>query len=99
MDLAEAMALAVLKGDRVAAYALADKLTEERLRDGDILTGYSDRRAGHISGYEVYHWPEFQALAKKLGIFYDLRTVSMTITLPVEGNVEIVQSYLGTNNG
>ncbi len=47
------------------------------------------------TGYEVYRWPEFVALAKRLGIPLGLPTTSLTITLMVdqEAPVEVAHSY------
>lgn len=48
---------------------------------------------GILSGYEVYHWPEFIALAKRLGIPIELMTVDLSITLTVD-KVTVQHSYI-----
>lgn len=42
---------------------------------------------------DVYHWPEFKALAARLGIDCSLQTTCITITLPVGGMVKVVHEY------
>jgi hypothetical protein len=92
-NLGEEMALAVLRGDRVAAYALADLLLEERTagREGMAKAAKALRESyeGAHDGYSVYFWPEFQAFCKRAGILHDLRTVHMTITIK-EGHPLVV---------
>jgi hypothetical protein len=100
MNLAEAMALAVLKGDMVAAYALADKLLEQRENPTSAMDQAAKLRHEHrhgvvVSSYEVYHWPEFTALCKRLNILVDLATRDLTISLPLDGVVEVTQTYHG----
>lgn len=34
-----------------------------------------------VTGFQVFRWPEFQALAKRLGIDLDRRIVSISINL------------------
>lgn len=46
-------------------------------------------------GQEVFHWPEFQALAKRLGIPLDLPTTSLTIVLEHEKLVQITHITYG----
>jgi hypothetical protein len=100
MTLAESMAIAVLKGDMVAAHALADRLMEERdegftamaraareVRDHDIVH----------SGYAVYHWPEFRAFCDRAGILHDLRTISVRVTVPAEGRITVEQEYAASD--
>lgn len=50
------------------------------------------RLSDQISGREVYNSPEFQALAKKFGIVWDLQTSDMTIHLSVDELI-VTQSY------
>jgi very-short-patch-repair endonuclease len=82
--LAEEMALVILRGDTVAAYALADALLEER--DGKVTKMAKAAEALRqeplaSDGYEVYRWPEFRAFCDRAGILWDLRTISMTFTI------------------
>ena len=49
----------------------------------------------YVSGPEVYNWPEFIAFAKRLGIPWELPTVDITITLPLDGLVRIAHDYTG----
>lgn len=101
MTLAESMALAVLKGDHVAAYALADKLIEQRDEGFDAMARAArELREKHPvahDGYGVYHWPEFQAFCKRAGILWDLRTVSMTFTIEEGACLDVTQTYRGTD--
>jgi hypothetical protein len=48
-----------------------------------------------VTGFDVYHWPEFKAFAERLGIEYELLTTNVTITIPVEGVVVIAHDYHG----
>lgn len=52
-------------------------------------------KSSYPSGREVYHWPEFQAFAKRLGIDWNLPTVDLCIFIPLDGNVKVVHEYLG----
>lgn len=101
MTLAEEMALAVLRGDLVAASALADKLLEDRDSGVDAMAkaarALKEKRTVHQS-HEVYLSPEFEAFCKRFGILWDLRTVNMTIELPVGEAMVIKQTYRGTDN-
>lgn len=103
--LAEAMALAVIRGDMVAAYALADMLImEKNAGDGGVAAQAASVIRGwpiaHIAGYDVYNSPEFEAFARKFGIAWDLNTVNMTIHLPADGPMSVIQEYRGsTPNG
>ncbi len=82
ITLAESLAMAVLKGDTAAAYALADQLIEERegfenLKQRAIAT----RTYPYATdGYSVYSWPEFRAFCDRLGVLWDLRTIDITIS-------------------
>lgn len=46
----------------------------------------------HVSGFELYGSPEFQALCKRFGIAYGLLTRKMTIEI-TEDDVVVTQSY------
>lgn len=46
-------------------------------------------------GADVYHWPEFKAFAKRLGIAHELPTLNITITIPVDGVVVVAHDYQG----
>jgi len=87
------MALAVLRGDRAAAMALADKLAEEQVGLPDVNYD-SKTHKGTVDGYEVYHWPEFRALCHRLGIAYGLGTRTLTIRLAEGEAVTVTQEYL-----
>jgi hypothetical protein len=100
LTLGESMALAVLRGDRVAAYALADQLIEEY--NGGFEKQAQAARALRegpqaYDGYDVYSWPEFQAFAKRLGVLWDLRTISIRILLDANERVEVEQVYAGSD--
>lgn len=99
--LAEEMALAVLRGDSAAAYALADQLLEER---DDKVTKMSkaaqalSNRTTAGDGYAIYHWPEFRAFCDRAGILWDLRTISITFTIEEGASLVVDQRYVGSNN-
>src|SRR4051812_15287190 len=95
------MAMAVLKGDRAAAYALADSLLEERERgDTPLAQGYRERiRQHHMGEFEFYALPEFRALCQRVGILWDLNTVAMTITIAEGGLVTVNQTYRAVDLG
>lgn len=99
MTLAEAMALAVLRGDMVAAYALADRLQEERAADpaAQAMAQAATRSAGPARCHDVYQWPEFLAFARRLGFMWDLSTRDVVIRMPLDGLVEIEHNYVGTD--
>ena len=48
-----------------------------------------------IMGYAVWHWPEFKALAKRLGIEYGAPITNLVIRIPVDGTVEVDQTSYG----
>jgi hypothetical protein len=102
MTLAESMALAVLKGDISAAYSLAEDLLRQRDRgDTPLDQGYREMVLEGAPtpplGFDVYHWPEFVAFARRLGLLWELGTYDTTITIPAEGTVKIEQSYRGND--
>lgn len=102
LTLGEQMAMAILKGDRVAAYALADLLLEERARgDTPLDQGYLERtkRTGVVDGYSVYSWPEFKAFCKRAGILWDVGTRTLTITLQEDALLVVQQEYIGRDMG
>lgn len=102
MTLAESMAMAVIKGDIAAAYALADLLQEQR-EHPDSMAEQASAVHGESSrvtdGYQVYQWPEFRAFAKRLGFAWDLYTVDATIIVKEGEMVRIVQNYAGRDLG
>ena len=97
--LEEEMAIAVLRGDRAAACALADRLIE--VRDAVPIVEEEISSSTHVTlCYEAYHWPEFLAFAKRLGIAWTRRTISITISMPHPDDVvRIEQTYNATNEG
>ena len=48
-----------------------------------------------VSSHEFYRWPEFQALAERLGIPLDLRTLGLSILIGPDANdpVRVEQFY------
>ncbi len=100
MTMEEQMALAVLKGDRVAALMLADRICEtyaekyQSVEEGLRIIRESGQNHTHMS-YDVYHWPEFQAFCRRLGVAYDLPTLDLTITMRFDETVEIAHKYRG----
>lgn len=100
--LGEAMAIAVLKGDKIAGYALADLLLEERERGVNAQARAAEELRSYptaMDGYAVYRWPEFIAFCKRAGILWDLRTVRMAINIRLDEMVTIDQTYAGTDTG
>lgn len=98
--LAEAMAVEVLRGDMVAAYALADRLLEQRDGGIDAQARAARELREHptaADGYGVYRWPEFIAFCKRAGILWDLRTVSMEFTIGEGQPLTVRQVYIGTD--
>lgn len=98
LNLAEALALAVIRGDLVAAYALADMLIEQKNTEGGTPMQKAAREIRASKGqvaqtYEVYSSKEFRAFCEKFGIAYDLGTVNITIHLPLDGLMSVVQEY------
>jgi hypothetical protein len=94
------MALAVIRGDRAAAYALADKLVQESQETqlGRALRERAVRDAPVAGGgYALYSWPEFQAFCRRLGVLWDLRTVKITLHLGEGEAVRVVQEYMGSD--
>lgn len=49
----------------------------------------------YASGCEVFHWPEFQALAKRLMIDIEAPVVDVSIDIPLEGVVTITTETRG----
>lgn len=91
-SVAEMLAIAVLRGDEVAKWALVDQLLMER--DADPRLFQNKLIEGRIvSGYEVWSWPEFQRFIERLGVARGLPTVDLVIEMPLEGAVEIHQRY------
>lgn len=103
MTLAEALAVAVLKGDFVAAYALVDRLTEERGAAAMPRREWSrDQHAPPpriARTYDVISWPEFRALADRLGVAPSLFTTGLVLLFPVDGVVMVEQEYIAGDNG
>lgn len=52
------------------------------------------RGATPPDAYDVVRWPEFNALAKRLGIELSLPFRDLVIRIPMDGAVEVIQSYL-----
>lgn len=102
MTLAEQMALCVLKGDMVAAYALADALVEERERglttQAQVAKELSEQTSVCHDGYSVYRWPEFQAFCRRAGFLWDLRTIKMTIYINEGERLRIDHQYAGSDD-
>lgn len=100
MTTAQALAIAVLKGDLGAAYALADRLQEEA-NDNQELNAIREAatRGGGTAydGHAVYHWPEFQAFAQRLGLMWNLRTIDVSIHIREGELVTIEHRYAGSD--
>ena len=46
-------------------------------------------------GYSVWHWPEFQALVKRLGIDLEAPTLAVTIRVHHEEIVTVIHEFRG----
>jgi hypothetical protein len=46
-------------------------------------------------GYEVYHWPEFRALCRRLGVIWGLPTSALTIQIRIGDPPVILHEYQG----
>lgn len=98
LTLAEALAMAILKGDMAAAYALADLLHDDPGRDRLNEAARVAREAGgRANGRDVYGWPEFRAFARRLGFLWDHLTVDVAIFIPPYGPVQVTHKYQGVN--
>ena len=51
-----------------------------------------------LSGEELLNWPEFRALASRLGLSLQPTAVSFTIYIPLEGNVKLTQELPGVTH-
>lgn len=103
LTIEEAMAIAVLRGDRAAAHALADKLIEE-LQDRREIPSHVDRRSftrqptpSMVLSEVVYGWPEFRDLCRRLGIAYELGTYSLEIRMHAGEMIRINHIYRGSD--
>jgi hypothetical protein len=101
LTLKEEMAMAVLRGHDDAAYALADKLIEER-DDGveklaQAAVALREGEQAH-DGYAVYRWPEFEAFCRRAGILWDLRTIGMSFSIKVGERFSVVHEYAASDN-
>jgi hypothetical protein len=103
LTMEESLALAVLQGDRVAAWALVDRLIEERERGGRLaeatLAALHPNPPGFPLGRDVYHWPEFRAFCRRLGLVWEIYTTGLVIRLDSESHVEIEHYYRGGDQG
>jgi hypothetical protein len=99
LTMEESLALAVLQGDKVAAYALVDRLIEERGRGGKLaeatLAALHPNPPGFPLGRDVYHWPEFKAFCRRLGLVWEIYTMGLVIRMGSESQVEIEHYYRG----
>lgn len=91
--LVEAMAIAVLRGDRAAAYALADKLIEEREEDQRPPMEKSPGR--HVNSLAVFRWPEFLAFLQRLGVKAEGSITAMSIVLRIGDAVRVTTNRVG----
>jgi hypothetical protein len=99
MTVAESMALAVLKGDMVAAYALADALIEERdegrTKFAKAAAALREKKTRYANdGYGVYRWPEFRAFCDRAGIPYGLGTRSISFSIEEGEALEVRHTYI-----
>lgn len=100
MTVAHALAIAVLKGDMIAALALADKVREEATDTQQTLVDRCEevfQSPVAADGFNVYTWPEFQAFCKRAGFMWNLRTRDVVITIK-EGHLLLFNhEYVGTD--
>ncbi len=50
-------------------------------------------------GKDVFDWPEFTALAKRLGVRAPEFIQRMTIDIPIDGAVEVITLEIGEDHG
>ncbi len=92
----DALAVAVLKEDELAAMALRDMLEEkvDRQKLNDQARELRQTRRMVTTGTRVYGWPEFRAFCERLGILYDAITCDLVIEMYARGPVNIIQRYM-----
>lgn len=93
MTLEQELALAVLKGDMTAARALADRIIEVDTTPLETMEALKESRRVPGLGMEVYHWPEFLALCKRLGVAWQLPTTSIVLTIREGEAVGVYHEY------
>lgn len=93
LDVEEAMALAVLRGDKVAALMLADKLREDVYNDAYRRAATQTTQSRSIPSWEVYQWPEFRALCERLGVPWGLATLDFKLILLMGEFVVVEHEY------
>lgn len=103
MTTAEAMAIAVLKGEMTAAYALADRLIEERDDGPEAMRQAAQALAEQPAALsiDVWRWPEFQAFCGRADILTSLRTTGLTIDLSMGQPMRVTHQHIAsdTNEG
>lgn len=101
MTVAHSLAVAVLKGDMVAALALCDKVKEEATHNqqsfADLCEESFQSAADADDGYTVYSWPEFRAFCKRAGFMWNLRTRGVTFRVFEGEPVVFTHEYIGTD--
>ena len=74
---------------------------DHRYSGGDrigVVTGGTQRppvRQYHVTGYEVYQWPEFEAFCERAGIAWDLPTKTLKIEMSEGEILAVTQTYMG----
>ena len=53
------------------------------------------RNFADAGGYDLWRWPEWQALATRLGIDLGAPTTRLTISIPCDDSVKIVHEFNG----
>lgn len=89
-----ALAMAIIRGDRTAARALADLIIEEdRLsyEQRESLKSEHRQNSTAILGFALWGVPEFRALLRVLGVSWEAATINMTIHVPMDGVVRVTQ--------
>lgn len=57
-----------------------------------------DINKGSLTGHQVFHWPEFQALAKRLGVDMNRKTKRLVIVLDIDEMATIDHTYVGVEH-
>lgn len=99
ITVAESLAIAVMRGDITAAYALADRLIEERDDGLSKMGQIAAEMAQHpvaLAG-DVWRWPEFRAFCNRAGILIRLRTTGLTIDLDIGKPMRVTHRHIAAN--
>ena len=55
------------------------------------------RTRSSIGGFSVYRWKEFQDFMERLGVDWKAKVTRISITIPAQGPVKVIQCYQGVD--